>query len=81
MSFPSSTGILVPADFDIIHRTYSDITSEDWFTPSQERREQFAITVIDAYRQGFQDPAVLAEHCRSLARERYGNAAMSNSLR
>ena len=81
MPFPSSAGILVPTDFDIIHSIFSDIASEEWFTSSRERREQFAINVIDAYRQGLQDPAALAEHCRSLARERYGNAAMSNSLR
>jgi hypothetical protein len=76
MPFPTSTGILLPADFNIIHRIYTDIASEAWFTTSDERREQFAITVIDVYRQGVQDPAVLAERCRNLAREHYGNASM-----
>lgn len=76
MTFPSSTGILMPPDFDVVHKVFSEIASEDWFTTSQERREQFAVTVIDTYRQGLQDPEALAERCRAVARAQYGNAAI-----
>lgn len=76
MTFPSSTGILLPGDFNVVRRIYSEIASEEWFTTSPERREQFAITVIDAYRQGLHDPDELAERCRTVAREQYGNAGI-----
>ena len=75
MSFPSASGILMPDDFDIVHRVFSDIVAEPWFTISSERREQFALSVIDAYRQGHTDPIRLADHCRQVAQREFGNAA------
>lgn len=73
MPFPAKTGILIPEDFEIIHRVFSDIVSEPWFTASTERRDLFAAEIVDAYRQGMTTPQVLADHCWKIARQHYGN--------
>lgn len=75
MSFPSGSGIIAPDDFAVVHRVFSDIVAESWFTMSMERRELFALTVIDAYRQGHTDPIRLSDHCRAVALCEFGNAA------
>lgn len=75
MSFPSGSGIIMPDDFDVVRRVFSDIAAEPWFTLSIERRELFALSVIDAYRQGHTDPIRLADHCRAVAQREFGNAA------
>ena len=77
MPFPSTTGILLPEDFEIIHRVFSDIAVEPWFTQSNERRDHFAAEIVDAYRQGMADPRVLADHCWAIARQHYGNGGTS----
>ena len=70
---PSDDGILMPGDFENIHRVFSNIVSEPWFTPSSERREQFAAEIVDFYRQGITDPTALSDQCWAIARSRYGN--------
>lgn len=76
MSFPASTGILLPEEFDVVHRVFSEVSAADWFTRSEERREQFAAMVIDAYRRGISDPETLSLHCRSLAEAQFGNGGI-----
>jgi hypothetical protein len=75
MSFPATTGILLPADVNIVHRIYSQIAAEPWFTSDPDRREQFALFVLDAYRRGYTQPSVLSSHCRDIALREFGNAA------
>jgi hypothetical protein len=75
MPFPATSGILMPADVHLIHSTYSEISAEPWFTADPERREQFAMLVIDAYREGRTDPEDLIEYFRNIALQRFGNAA------
>lgn len=77
MSFPATTGILMPGDFEIIHRVFFDIVSEPWFTLSSERREQFAAEIVDSYRQGITDPNALSDHCWAIAQSRYGNGGLT----
>lgn len=77
MSFPNSTGILTPKEVEIVRSVFKEITSEDWFTDSPERKEQFAVTVIDVYREGIVDPAVLAEKCRAIAQRRFGSGGIT----
>lgn len=77
MSFPPTTGILMPGDFEIIHRVFLNIVSESWFTASSDRREQFAAEIVDAYRQGIVDPNALSEHCWDIAQSRYGNGGLT----
>ena len=76
MSFPIAAGVLLPDDFKTIQRVFSEITDEPWFTACPDRREQFALTVIDAYRLGITDSDELAAHCREIAFQRFGNAAI-----
>jgi len=66
MSFPSDTGIMVPEELSVVQRAISDIASEDWFTNSGDRRDQFAAYILD-YRNGVTDPHSLALQCRSRA--------------
>jgi hypothetical protein len=75
MSFPASTGILLPADVKIVHRIYSEIASEPWFTSDPDRRAHFALFVLDAYRRGNMEPSVLAGHCGDVALREFGNGA------
>jgi len=76
MSFPATSGILTPKDFNAVTDVYSDITGETWFTRSQLRREQFALEVLDAYRQGMLDRDILRSHCRELALVYYGDGGI-----
>lgn len=77
MSFPAETGVLTPADFKIIHNVYRKVSAERWFARSADRQEQFALTVIDAYRQGRTDPEELLDYCRDVAMQRFGEATAS----
>lgn len=74
MPFPTSTGVLLPDDFKTIHHVYSKIADESWFTQCPERREHFALTVMDTYRRGITEEAELSAHCRDIAVQRFGNA-------
>jgi len=76
MSFTSGTGILTPEEFDVVQRVYSEISSEDWFTKSVDRREQFGAAVLDIYRSGVTNQHDLKLRCRSLALERFGNGGV-----
>lgn len=78
MTFPTGTGILMPEQFDIVHQVFADISSEDWFTRSEERREQFAIFILDLYRSGVCDPHILSLRCRSYALVRFGNGGLAH---
>ena len=77
MSFPATTGILMPGDFEIIHRVFTNLVSEPWFTTSSERRERFAAEIVDAYRQGITDPIALSDHCWAIAQSHYGNGGLA----
>lgn len=76
MSFPATTGILMPDDFQVIHRVFCDIVAEPWFTCSSERREHFAAEIVDAYRMGMTEANSLSEHCWTIARQHYGNGGL-----
>lgn len=78
MSFPVAAGILMPEEFDIVQKIYSDISGEAWFTASPERRAQFAASVIDLYRSGVINPHDLALRCRSLAVQNFGNGGIAH---
>ena len=75
MTFPTSTGIMLPEDLDLVHQVYSRIAAEPWFTHSNERREQFALSVIHEYRQGNTDPHLLGRRCLEIAQRGFGNSA------
>jgi len=77
MSFPVGTGILTPTEFSVVHRIFHDISSEGWFTVSADRREQFALVVMDAYRKGIESPEALARHCRQVALTCFGNGGLA----
>jgi len=76
MPFPATSGILLPSDFATIHRVFSSIVAEPWFTPSDERRNQFAAEVVDAYRQGIVEFNTLSDHCWTIAWNYYGNGGV-----
>ena len=76
MSFPSVTGILMPDEFAVVHGVYASIATEEWFTTSPRRREQFAASVIDIYREGVTNPSDLALRCKSLALQKFGNGGV-----
>lgn len=78
MSFPIGSGILTPTEFDVVRRIFSEISSEQWFTTSGDRREQFALLVIDAYRNGLVEPEVLSRHCRAVAFMDFGNDGLTH---
>lgn len=77
MSFAPTTGILAPADFEVIHRVYADIVTESWFTKSEKRREQFAAEIVDLYRQGVTHPRDLSDRCWDIAHRHYGNGGLT----
>lgn len=72
MSFPADTGIIMPEELSVVQRVFSNIASEDWFTSSADRRDQFAAYILDAYRNGVTDPYSLALQCRSRALVQFG---------
>jgi len=78
MSFPPTTGILTPGDFEIVNRVFSNVVAELWFTALSDRREQFAAEIVDAYRQGIVDPHELSDHCWAIAQSRYGNGGLTS---
>lgn len=73
MDFPreASHGVLRPEQFEGVRQVFDSITSEDWFTQSEKRREQFATYLLDAYRNGLTDPFELRTLGRAAARERF----------
>jgi hypothetical protein len=73
MSFSDTSGILMPEEVALVQDVYSKISSEDWFTRSPERREQFAGFVIDLYRRGVHDRDNLVAQSRSEALALFGN--------
>lgn len=79
MSFPIGSGILTPIEFDVVHRVFSEISSQQWFTVSCDRREQFAVLVMDSYRKGIMDPDTLEEYCRNIAFTKFGNGGLRHS--
>lgn len=78
MSFPATSGILMPADVALVHHVYSEISAEPWFTSDVDKREQFALFVIDAFRRGYINPSELLNHCRDIAHREFGNAASAS---
>lgn len=73
MDFPrqQDVGVFRPEQFDVVKQVFDAVTSEDWFTPSQKRREQFATYLLDAYQNGLTDPFELRTLGRAAARERF----------
>lgn len=73
MDFPreASHGVFRPEQFEAVRQVFDSITSEDWFTQSEKRREQFATYLLDAYRNGLTDPFELRTLGRAAARERF----------
>lgn len=78
MSFAPTAGILLPADFEVIHQVYADIVAEPWFTTSEKRREQFAAEIVDAYRQGMTKPRDLSDYCWDIAHRHYGDGGLAS---
>lgn len=78
MSFPAEAGILTPVEFQTIRTIYDGIASETWFTRSEERRQQFAAELLDAYHRGVTHPTELAIHAREIAALKFGNATALN---
>lgn len=73
MSFPLEAALCVirPEQFETIKHVYDSVTAETWFTPSSRRREQFAVYLMEAYRNGLTDPFELRTLGRAAARERF----------
>lgn len=73
MDFPRdlAKGTFRPDEFETIKQVFESVTSEDWFTHSQKRREQFASYLFDAYQNGLTDPFELRTLSRAAARERF----------
>lgn len=76
MSFFAAAGVVTPDEFEMVQNVYSDIASQDWFTRSDERREQFAVLVLDLFRQGVIEREALLAQCRSIAEESFGNGGL-----
>jgi hypothetical protein len=71
MDFPREpdSGVFRPEEFELVKQVFDQITSEDWFTHSEKRREQFASLLLDAYQNGLTDPFELKTLSRAAARE------------
>ena len=73
MDFPREPvkGVFRPEQFDVVKQVFDAVTSEQWFTNSERRREQFAVYLLDAYQNGLTDPFELKTLGRAAARERF----------
>lgn len=73
MDFPReyTKGVFRPEQFEVVKQVFDSVTSEVWFTHSEKRREQFAVYLLDAYKNGLTDPFELKTLGRAAARERY----------
>jgi hypothetical protein len=73
MDFPkeANKGVFRPEQFNVVKQVFDSVTSEDWFTHSEKRREQFATYLLEAYRNGLTDPFELKTLSRAAARERF----------
>ena len=73
MDFPRepNAGVFHPEQFAVVKQVFDSVTSEEWFTPSEKRREQFAMYLFDAYQNGLTDPFELKTLSRAAARERF----------
>jgi hypothetical protein len=73
MDFPreQTEGVFSPEQFEVVKQVFDSVTSEAWFTHSEKRREQFAVYLLDAYKNGLTDPFELKTLGRAAARERY----------
>ena len=67
----ASKGVFRPEQFEVVKQVYDAVTSEEWFTHSEKRREQFASYLLEAYRNGLTDPFELRTLSRAAARERF----------
>lgn len=76
MSFPFVSGILTPPEFEAVQAVYTAIAAEPWFTVSGDKREQFALVVLDAYRMGIVSREMLASYCRDVALVEFGNGGL-----
>lgn len=73
MDFPRepNKGVFRPEEFDVVKQVFDSVTSEEWFTHSEKRREQFASYLLEVYQNGLTDPFELKTLSRAAARERY----------
>lgn len=71
MDFPRrpNPGVFRPGEFDVVKQVFDSVTSEQWFTHSEKRREQFASFLLEAYQNGLTDPFELKTLSRAAARE------------
>ena len=77
MPFSAVEGVITSEEFEIVRIIYSEIASMPWFTASVERREQFALIVLDTFRQGCTAPDELKETCLAIARQSFGNGGLT----
>jgi hypothetical protein len=77
MPFPATTGVILPEDFDhVVYGVFTAILREPWFTSCPGRREQFALFVLDSFRQGCWDAATLHQRCLKEAESRFGDGGV-----
>ncbi len=65
----SSTGAFTPDDISCIRNVFEEIVAQPWFSRSPERRQDFALYVINAYRRGLDRPDKLHAFCLEAAME------------
>lgn len=66
-----STGAFTPDDIVCIRNVFDEITAQPWFSRSPQRRQDFALCVINAYRRGLDCPDRLRTFCFEAAMESY----------
>jgi hypothetical protein len=71
MDFPKEQfrGVFRPEEFEVVKQVFDSVTSEEWFSRSEKRREQFASYLLEAYQNGLTDPFELKTLSRAAARE------------
>lgn len=73
MDFPKepTKGVFRPDEFAVVKQVFDSVASEEWFTHSEKRREQFATYLLCVYQNGLTDPFELKTLGRATARERF----------
>jgi len=64
-------GAFTPEQLAIIQAVYNAVVSEQWFSKSPEKKEQFARFVIKSFRLGLVCPDWLQVYCRVAAEQRF----------
>jgi CheY-like chemotaxis protein len=73
MDHDFNTGILRPAEVQLLRDICDKVTAQPWFSPDPGRRKEFAILLLRLYRQGVVIPEKLEAIGMAAARARYAS--------